>query len=329
MPTSARPRGKLADQDRREMQHIREDPQSLRNRREIRRGRLVKMVIIVCVTMNILACARNLKAFDSVFGNIPIVLRTKTLSYNPVDGTQTSGRDVADEAVVEETLGRISTVALTSQAGEEGNSDTDSISTNITKETAEPKVSSPTTAPHSLKILWAEIEWVHSEAMRGVDIYEWRDSIVEPDKNSVDNMYALRDSWRQFIELAPPYKRYGALFSGAGIVILGGGRYFTQAWVNIHVLRAVKCDLPIELWYTNAEVDSVEPHRNALHDLGVTLRNLGAIVDPSEEGAARQVYGFALKMVSILFSSFQEVLFLDADNNVARDPSYLFEDEVY
>jgi alpha 1,2-mannosyltransferase len=41
------------------------------------------------------------------------------------------------------------------------------------------------------------------------------------------------------------------------------------------------------------------------------------------------VKGFVLKVFAILFSSFRDILYLDADNNVVRDPRYMFENESY
>eukprot|EP00959_Pyramimonas_sp_CCMP1952_P472742 9500560-Pyramimonas_sp.AAC.1 len=55
---------------------------------------------------------------------------------------------------------------------------------------------------------------------------------------------------------------------------------------------------------------------------------MGEIVPAGGYGGSL-VRGYALKVFALLFSSFREVLLLDADNNAARDPAFLFTDATY
>ncbi|GIL63128.1 hypothetical protein Vafri_17254 [Volvox africanus] len=110
-------------------------------------------------------------------------------------------------------------------------------------------------------------------------------------------------------------------FSGRGVVMVGGGmQYLTPAWVSLHVLRRTGCKLPVELWFPVEEFPTPAVEE-ALLGLGVMSRRLSA-----RDLAQR---GYGVKVEALLLSSFQEVLFLDSDNAVLRDPTYLFESEAY
>lgn len=60
----------------------------------------------------------------------------------------------------------------------------------------------------------------------------------------------------------------------------------------------------------------------ALNDLGVAVRNVDEVGVGS---GAPPLKGFMLKVVAILFSRFEEVLYIDADNVALSDPTSLFE----
>src|SRR6185369_8508484 len=121
------------------------------------------------------------------------------------------------------------------------------------------------------------------------------------------------------VDTIPPYPEE---FRGRGIIICGGGlKYFTCAWVCIHMLRRGGCRLPIELWHLGP---------------GEMTSEMAALVRPLEVTCvdacqlrksfpARILQGWALKPYAILHSRFREVLLLDADNVATVDPSYLFE----
>jgi hypothetical protein len=113
---------------------------------------------------------------------------------------------------------------------------------------------------------------------------------------------------------------------GRGIVVCGGGyTYFTNAWVQIRMLRHLGCSLPVQLWHLGpAELNdgmkrAVAPYGvECVNGLPIIRRN-GRHID------SRIKAGWVLKSVSVTRSSFEEVLFLDADNVPVRDPSFLFE----
>ncbi len=112
-------------------------------------------------------------------------------------------------------------------------------------------------------------------------------------------------------------------YAGSGIVICAGGpRYFPSAWVCINMLRKLGCRLPVELWHLGqTEVDSHMAQLVA--PLGVECIDA---IEVSKQHPVRKLGGWELKPFAMLFSRFQEVLLLDADNVPVRNPEYLFED---
>ncbi|WPQ62317.1 hypothetical protein SIO70_28565 [Chitinophaga sancti] len=128
----------------------------------------------------------------------------------------------------------------------------------------------------------------------------------------------LRKGWQEHIETIPPYPGH---FEGKGIVICAGGiTYMTCAWVNVSMLRMTGCTLPVEIWYTGAELNPETI--SAFSQLGVECKN-------SLDYISSDIKGLSLKPFAIMHSSFKEVLFLDADNNCVKDPAYLFHDILY
>ena len=112
-----------------------------------------------------------------------------------------------------------------------------------------------------------------------------------------------------------------------GIVLLAGGpTYFLNAYVNARLLHgALKSILPIEWFYLGAEMrpEWIRKIKETLPK--VSLIDLGG----SAKKNIKQRGGWQNKVNAILASSFNDVLFLDADCFPYHDPSYLFDHEFY
>lgn len=110
---------------------------------------------------------------------------------------------------------------------------------------------------------------------------------------------------------------------GRGLVIVAGGaRIFTNAYVLIHMLRhALKSELPIELWYFGQA--EISPAMAALLDpLGVRLVDANPVVAAT---GANILDGWQLKSFALLHSDFAEALLLDADQVPVSDPAACFD----
>ena len=111
--------------------------------------------------------------------------------------------------------------------------------------------------------------------------------------------------------------------SGRGLVVVAGGaRIFTNAYVLLHMLRHVLgSSLPVELWYFGQ--GEVSPAMAALVEpLGVRLVDATPLITSS--GAAIRD-GWQMKSFALVHSGFAEVLLLDADQVPISDPAACFE----
>ncbi|MCC7104038.1 MAG: hypothetical protein IT307_02765 [Chloroflexi bacterium] len=143
-----------------------------------------------------------------------------------------------------------------------------------------------------------------------------------PDLAAVDPDGQHRQRLREAVRSTPPYP--AGRFAGAGIVLVAGGpRYFTCAWVCLSLLRRVHgCALPIQLWHLG-------PDEMSAHMKGLLTRFDVEVVDAFEvrrRYPARRLGGWECKPYAILHSGFKDVIYLDADNVPLRDPTALLSD---
>lgn len=121
------------------------------------------------------------------------------------------------------------------------------------------------------------------------------------------------------IRSTPPYP--AEQFGGAGIVMLAGGpRYYTNAWVCLTMLRRVLgCRLPIQVWYRGP--DEMSPQMiDMLHPFDVECIDA---LEVRRGYPTRTFGGWELKSYAILHCPFKDVIWLDADNVPLIDPSIL------
>ena len=116
-------------------------------------------------------------------------------------------------------------------------------------------------------------------------------------------------------------------FEGRGIVICAGGeRYFTCAWVLIHILRRVhQTTLPIQVWHLGRREMS-EEMRLLLAEEGVETIDAELV---TASYPAQIAGGWPLKPYAISHSRFREVLYLDADTVPLVDPQIAFTWDAY
>lgn len=115
-----------------------------------------------------------------------------------------------------------------------------------------------------------------------------------------------------------------------GIVTCAGGKtYLTCFLVQLSVLRfKLNCTLPVEIWHLPDELQNEDCRQDLLQNYGdVRLRCLDERLQTQLQWNGSGKY--TVKIASIVASDFTHVLFLDADNNVLRDPSFLFETDEY
>lgn len=114
---------------------------------------------------------------------------------------------------------------------------------------------------------------------------------------------------------------YPGRYSGRGVVIAAGGRYWASAYVTIRMLRHAGCDLPVECWYVGGSGERDERYERLLAPFNVTFHDIDA--HPAR-ASRRVVQGFGTKLFAVVNSRFEEVLSLDPDNYPCADPTPLF-----
>lgn len=139
----------------------------------------------------------------------------------------------------------------------------------------------------------------------------------------------LRDRMAEVATTSLPYHRE----KSRAILIPAGGRckiydasapqfYFWGAYAAAWVLRSYGCTLPIEFWFLPGEMEEIEFCE--LH-----ARRVAATCHVLDTTDMRCVHGWQVKINAILQSKHTQILHLDADNIVAKDPTYLFDSETF
>lgn len=140
----------------------------------------------------------------------------------------------------------------------------------------------------------------------------------------------IKRAHSRFLRSLPVMKRKGkGVFKGRGIVTTGGGEYYGPALIQIQMLRKTGSTLPIEVFLRDrSEYES--------HMCEVVFPKLGAICLTLSDTLNSTIYKlpridhYQVKLLAALFSSFEEILFLDCDNISLLDPSKeLFTTEPY
>lgn len=111
-----------------------------------------------------------------------------------------------------------------------------------------------------------------------------------------------------------------------GIVTIGGGKYFPILMVSLRFLRRTGTTLPVEVFVPQAEYEA-DVCEQVLPTLNAVCRVFPQLGGSSSSRPPLQ--GFQLKVFAMLFSSFDDLLFLDADCTAMRDVATLFLSEPF
>lgn len=153
-----------------------------------------------------------------------------------------------------------------------------------------------------------------------------------PDRLNVTEVQVreLRSRHQAYVS-ALRYTQYKLPFRAKtrGIVTTAGGRYLPVAVVSIRMLRETGCELPVEVFLaTEDEWDSAICD-NIFPQLTAKCVILADIFDPLRQNATLGIHKYQYKIMSVVFSSFEEVLFLDSDCFPIYDPTEQFSGEPF
>ncbi|TVY53581.1 Alpha-1,2-mannosyltransferase MNN21 [Lachnellula cervina] len=157
------------------------------------------------------------------------------------------------------------------------------------------------------------------------DGVERQPNVLQWSRDYIDSMKGHHEWFVSQLQLNPPKLPYKP--KTRGIVTSAGGKYFPVLLVSLRMLRRTGSTLPVEIFLKNKEEYEEIACENLFKELGAKCIILSDSVADSKIKFNFEHY--QIKSIGLLFSSFDEILFLDADNFPAYNPDHLFENEVY
>lgn len=140
---------------------------------------------------------------------------------------------------------------------------------------------------------------------------------------------ALKKSHSRFLSLIPQdfpqelynYSTYNDFMKGDGIVYLGGEKYNQLVLLSIKTLRDTGSKLPVEVILPQTNDYDIKFCLELLPNLNAKCKVMADYVPKS---FVDLVKGYQFKNVALLISSFERILYLDADNLCIRNPDIFF-----
>lgn len=131
-----------------------------------------------------------------------------------------------------------------------------------------------------------------------------------------------------FGNVVPTDPEWGTYQGSKGYVLIGGGRFSWLSYINIRQLRSTGSTLPVELFIASDEEYEADFCEKVLPRLNARCNRF----DPELIGELLLRFnlgGFQFKMLALLSSRFENVMYLDSDNLPVRNPDAVFESELY
>lgn len=119
---------------------------------------------------------------------------------------------------------------------------------------------------------------------------------------------------------------YPDKFQGKGLVMVAGKeRYLTCAWVALNIAKRNGFSLPVEVFHLGEKELQPLWRKVFKERFGDQVTFIDARDKARNEFPVRRLNGWECKPFSLLWSSFEEALFIDCDNVVLINPEELFE----
>jgi len=153
--------------------------------------------------------------------------------------------------------------------------------------------------------------------------FNYRPDLLVLPQEDVDDLRAAHAKYvGQIQELAPqlPFTK-----GTKGIVTTAAGEFMPPLVVSLRMLRRTGSKLPVEVFMENSTVYEPEICESILPKLNATCRVMSEILDTIPQKV--EISKYQLKAFAMLFSSFDEMLLLDADNIAIEAPESLMAEE--
>jgi alpha 1,2-mannosyltransferase len=137
----------------------------------------------------------------------------------------------------------------------------------------------------------------------------------------------MRDAHRRFVQQASSLSLLNTYKAGTrGIVTTAGGRYIPIFLVSLRLLRRTGSTLPVEVFLANDEEYDADLCEKVLPTLNARCRVLTHVLSAANNV---KISSYQFKIFALLFSSFEDNLFIDADNLVINDPLPMLTNEPF
>ncbi|KAH3688031.1 hypothetical protein WICPIJ_000980 [Wickerhamomyces pijperi] len=151
----------------------------------------------------------------------------------------------------------------------------------------------------------------------------------EEESTKLENLKEVHSKVWEYIQNLNPKDIVSASSRSRGIVILGGGKYSIMSLLSIESLRHQGSELPIELMIpTRAEYDPYLCETLLLSRLKGRCLVLEDLIG-SELWKQLDIKSYQLKSLSLMISSFNELIYLDSDNIPTRNIDLWLDAEPY
>ncbi len=155
--------------------------------------------------------------------------------------------------------------------------------------------------------------------------FNYRPDLIKLSPEDVDD---LRDAHSRFVARIPELVPQLPFAKGTkGIVTTASDRFMPVLIVSLRALQRSGTKLPVEVFLESQAVYEKEVCEVVLPTLNARCLVMSEILDAVPNRV--EVSHFQLKVLSMLFSSFDEMLLLDADNFVMERPEDLFSAEPF
>lgn len=147
-------------------------------------------------------------------------------------------------------------------------------------------------------------------------------SLVDED---IETMRKTHSATLKFIKESPPNLVYTP--KTRGLVSTAAGKYLPMLVISLRMLRRTGSTLPMEVFFASEEEYESYICEEVLPSLNAKCIVLSHILNTVPNSIPPK--GYQLKCFALLFSSYEQLLFLDSDSFPVHDPEILFTSEPF
>lgn len=152
-----------------------------------------------------------------------------------------------------------------------------------------------------------------------------RPDLLEIPKSSIEKMQNAHTNFVEGIKENPPEMVFTP--GSQGLVSTAGGKYLPVFVISLRMLRRTGTTLPVEVFLADHEEYEAYICKEVLPSLSATCVIMSDILESVPHSVDITRYQF--KVFAMMFSSFEEILFLDADCFPIHNPEQLFSSEPF